>query len=130
MLKMISIVLLLTGSLFGLDWVKDLDTALTLAKKENKNVMVFVESEHCRWCKKMKGRTLSDENVEKKLKNFVILKVMRENDKEMKQLPAVRGVPTIFFMKENKEILEDIVGYFNVQDFMSYIGDVEKKVAQ
>jgi len=130
MLKMISILLVFSGSLLALDWVKDIDTALTLAKKENKNIMVMVEGEHCRWCKKMKGRTLSDENVEKRLKNFVIVKVMREDENAMKHLPEVKGVPTIFFMKSDKELIEDILGYFNVEDFMSYIGDVEKKVAK
>jgi len=128
MLKIISILLVFTGSLFSLDWVKDMDTAFTLAKKENKSVMVFVESEHCRWCKKMKGRTLSDENVEKRLKKFILVKVMREDEDAMKHLPEVRGVPTIFFMNKNKELLEDILGYFDVLDFTSYIGDVEKKM--
>jgi len=130
MLKMISILLVCTGSLFALDWVKDIETALTLAKKEKKNVMVMVESEHCRWCQKMKHRTLSDENVEKRLKKFVIVKVMRENENAMKHLPEVSGVPTVFFMTEKKKVIEEVIGYFDVLDFTSYIGDVEKKVAQ
>jgi thioredoxin-related protein len=130
MLKIISILLVFTGSLMALDWVKDIDTALTLAKKENKNVMVMVEGEHCRWCKKMKGRTLSDENVEKRLKNFVIVKVMREDENAMKHLPEVKGVPTVFFMTKEKKVIEEVIGYFDVLDFISYIGDVEKKVAK
>jgi len=130
MLKLISILLIFTGSLFALDWVKDIDTAFTLAKKENKSVMVFVESEHCRWCKKMKGRTLSDENVEKRLEKFILVKVMREDGDAMKHLPEVKGAPTIFFMKNDKEVLEDILGYFDVLDFTSYIGDVEKMMAK
>jgi len=130
MLKLISILLVFTGSLFALDWVKDIDTAFTLAKKENKSVMVFVESEHCRWCKKMKGRTLSDENVEKRLEKFILVKVMREDGNAMKHLPEVKGAPTIFFMKNDKEVLEDILGYFDVLDFTSYIGDVEKMMAK
>lgn len=130
MLKLISILLVFTGSLFALDWVKDIDTAFTLAKKENKSVMVFVESEHCRWCTKMKGRTLSDENVEKRLEKFILIKVMREDEDAMKHLPEVKGAPTIFFMKNDKELLEDILGYFDVLDFTSYINDVEKKMAK
>ena len=122
------ILLVFTGSLFSLDWVKDMDMAFVLAKKENKSVMVYVESEHCRWCKKMKGSTLLDENVEERLKKFILVKVMREDEDAMKHLPEVRGVPTIFFMNKNKELLEDILGYFDVLDFTSYIGDVEKKM--
>ena len=121
-------ILLLTGSTIALDWAKDMDTALSTAKKEHKNIMVMVEGEHCRWCKKMKGRTLSDDAVEKRLENYVLVKVMREDGNAMAKLPPVRGVPTIFFMKEDKAIIEEIIGYFNVEDFISYINDVEKKI--
>jgi len=127
MKKIILSMLLLSGALLALDWVKDIETAVQIAKKEHKNIMVMVEGEHCRWCKKMKGRTLSDDTVEKRLEKYVVVKVFREDGNAMAQLPPVDGVPTIFFMKENKAILEDIVGYFNVEDFISYIDDVEKK---
>ena len=126
--KIILGLLLLSSTLFSLEWVKDIDTALTVAKKEHKNIMVFVEGENCRWCKKMKHRTLSDESVEKRLEKYVVVKVMREDGNAMSVLPPVQGVPTIFFMKENKAVIEEIIGYFNAEDFLSYIGDVEKKV--
>jgi len=119
--------LLLSSTLFSLEWAKDLDTAFAVAQKEDKNVMVLVEGENCRWCKKMKHRTLSDERVEKRLKKFVLVKIMREDGKAMSVMPAIKGVPTIFFMKKDKEVIEDIVGYFNVEDFISYINDVEKR---
>jgi len=119
--------LLLSSTLFSLDWVKDIDTALTVAKKEHKTIMVFVEGEHCKWCKKMKHHTLSDDVVEKRLEKFVLAKVMRENGVAMSVLPPARGVPTIFFMKDNKAIIEEIIGYFDVTDFISYLNDVEKK---
>jgi thioredoxin-related protein len=89
--------------------------------------MVMVEGEHCRWCKKMKGRTLTDDAVEKRLENFVVVKVMREDSNAMAKLPPIEGVPTIFFMESDKAIIEKVVGYFNVEDFISYINDVEKK---
>ncbi len=125
--KIILGILLLSSTVFSLEWVKDIDTAFAMAKKEHKNVMVFVEGENCRWCKKMKGRTLSDESVEKRLEKFVTVKVMREDPSAMSVLPQIKGVPTIFFMKEDKAVIEDLIGYFNVEDFISYINDVEKK---
>ncbi len=127
MTKIILGLLLLSSTLFSLEWVKDINTALTVAKKEHKTIMVFVEGEHCKWCKKMKHRTLSDDAVEKRLEKFVLVKVMRENGVEMSVLPPVRGVPTIFFMKDDKAIIEEIIGYFDVTDFISYLNDVEKK---
>jgi len=127
--KLLILLSLLNVVLFAdITWQKDIPSALELAKKENKVLMVFVESENCRWCKKMKHRVLSDEEVEKRLKPFVTVKVMREDKKAAKQIPAIDGVPTIFFMKADKTVLETVVGYFSVEDFISYIDSVEKKV--
>jgi len=121
--------ILFSTTLFAEDtvWLKDINTAFEMAKKEQRTVMVFVESENCRWCKKMKHRTLGDENVQKKLKSYITVKVMRENEDDVKDLPIIHGVPSIFFMTPEKEVIESVVGYFNVEDFLSYISDVEKK---
>lgn len=43
MKKMILGLLFLSSALFSVEWVKDIDTALILAKKEHKNIMVLVE---------------------------------------------------------------------------------------
>jgi len=128
MMRIVLVLFMLSGTLLALEWAKDLETALETAQKDHKNIMVMVEGEHCRWCKKMKHRTLSDESVEKRLEKFVVVKVMREDGKAMAKLPPIDGVPTIFFLKENKAVIEDVVGYFNVEDFISYINDVEKKL--
>lgn len=125
--KIVLGLLLLSSTLFSVEWVKDVNTAFTLAKKEHKNVMILVEGENCRWCKKLKYRTLQDEAVEKRLEKFVVVKVMREDPSAMSSLPSIKGVPTIFFMEADKTVVEEVVGYFNVEDFISYINSVEKK---
>lgn len=127
MMKICITLLMLSGSLLALDWAQNLDKAFATGKKEHKNVMVLVEGEHCRWCKKMKGRTLTDEGIEERLKKYVVVKVMREDKTAMAKLPPIDGVPTIFFMDDDKRIIEKVVGYFNVEDFTSYINDVETK---
>ena len=128
MIKIALTLLMLSSVLLALDWVKDLDTALATAQKEHKNIMVMVEGEHCRWCKKMKGRTLSDENVEKRLEKFVVVKVMRENGTAMAKLPPVDGVPTIFFMKPSKAVIQEVLGYEDVSDFNATLNDVDKRL--
>jgi thiol:disulfide interchange protein len=125
--KVILAFLLLSSTLFSLEWMKDVNSAFALAKKEKKNVMVLVEGENCRWCKKMKYRTLQDEAVEKRLEKFVLLKVMREDASAMSLLPSVKGVPTILFMRADKAVSEEVLGFFDAEDFISYINDVEKK---
>jgi len=127
MKKIFLIIVLLTSTIFGLNWSKNLKTAFTTAKEHNKTVMIFVEGEYCRWCKKLEHRILTSDEIEKRLKNYVLVKLDREDD-EMEKLPEVQGVPTVFFMTPKKKVLEEIIGYLEVKDFASYIDDVEKKV--
>ena len=129
MKKLLTIILLLTVSLMAdLSWQKEIPAALELAKKENKTVMVFVEGKDCRWCKKMKHRILSDEKVDKRLQPYIVVKVMQEDKDAVKLLPKIQGVPTIFFMTSDKKVLQEVIGYFDVDDFMAYIDTVEKTV--
>ncbi len=112
-------------------WKDNLNKAFETAKKANKRVMVMVEGENCRWCKKMIHRTIGDDKVQKKLaQKYISVRVDREDSEAMKKLPKVRGVPTVFFMDEDKNVIEEVVGYFDVLDFTSYMGDVDKKMKQ
>jgi len=135
--KLLLSIFLIVGVFFSttlcaeeITWTEDINTAFDLAKKEQRTVMVFVEGKNCRWCVKMKERTLGDENVQKKLQSYITVKVMREDEDAVKDLPIIHGVPSIFFMTPEKEVIESVVGYFNVEDFLSYISDVEKKTSK
>lgn len=110
-------------------WQRDAQTAFSKAKEEKKNVMVLVEASHCRWCRKMRNQTLSDFAVKKKLQHYILVKMFRDDEEEMKALPSGHyAAPTILFMTSEKKILERVIWYFDVQDFLSYIGDVENKL--
>jgi len=130
MKKVILSIVILSSALWSLEWITDLNQAFEIAQKEHKTVMVMVESQTCRWCKKMKHYTLGDAKIEKRLENYVLAKVMRDDTKAVAMLPEVRGVPTIFFMTAEKKVIESVIGYFNVLDFNAYINDVEVKTIQ
>ena len=120
---------MMTGMLFAVDWVKDYNAAMQSAVKTDKTVMVMVVSQTCRWCKKMKHRTLEDERVENKLKEFIPVQVMRDDVFVKKAFPKIYGVPTIFFIRPDGRVIQEVVGYFGVEDFLSYIADVEQITA-
>ncbi len=133
--KVLRGIFLLVGLLFSttlfageIVWQKDITTAFEKAQKENKVVMVMVGGEHCKWCEKMKLKTLSEESVSERLEPYIMVKVMREDAEAVKDLPAISGVPTIFFLKADKKVLETVVGYYNIVDFAGFIDSVEKKV--
>jgi len=130
MKRLVGLVLLLSTLLLAdkTAWVEGVDEAFAQATKEHKMVMLFVESSHCRWCKRMKERTLDDMLVQQKLSGYVAVKVQRSDRELLASFPQIQGVPTIFLMTPQREIIESVIGYFNVEDFLSYLDDVEKEM--
>jgi len=126
MQKVILGLLFLSTTLFSLDWVNGLEAAFKQAKQEKKTVMVLVESNSCGWCKKMKERTLSEDDIQARLNGFVVVKVMSSNPQARAILPQLRGVPSIFFMNEDKTLLASVIGYRNVRGFNA---ELDKLVA-
>lgn len=111
---------------YGIPWAKDLPTAFALAKKENKNLVVMAVSVGCGWCKKMKERTLSNPKVAKRLEKYILVQADRETPSEREQLPPFKHVPIIFFMTPNKEIIDNMRGYYLVDDFLEYLDEIEE----
>jgi thiol:disulfide interchange protein len=110
-----------------LHWEKDLKTAFDKASATNHPLMVMVESKTCRWCIKMKRQTLADDSISTRLKDYVLVKIDRD-EVESKFVPYAKYLPTIYFMTPEKKILETVTGYFVVLDFNSWIDDTEKKL--
>ena len=124
-----SVLLLFSYALHAVElvWEKDTDTAFAKAKAEKKNVMLMVEASYCKWCKKMKQKTLADEEVKKRLQKYILVKIFRCDKKAMMVLPELYyPAPTTFFMTPDGEIIEKAIGYFEAEDFITYIDDVEE----
>jgi len=114
-------------SISGLSWYLNIETALQKAKKEKKSIVVMVGEDSCKWCKKMKNRTLIDTRIQAKLKSYILVSVKRSDKEAMKYLPTFDGnIPSFFFMQDNKELIESIVGYFKADDFLDYLNEVEE----
>ena len=110
-----------------LHWENNLQSAFEKASADNRPLMVMVETKNCRWCKKMKQRTLKDADVSKRLQRFVLVKVDRDL-LSSRYIPYAKYVPTIYFMTPQKKIVERVTGYFDVADFKSWIDDAETKL--
>ncbi len=111
----------------NIPWEKDLSSAFAKAKKEHKIVLVMAVSQGCKWCEKMESETLSDKEVLRRLKDYVLVLADRETKKEREQLPPFKHVPVIFFMTHEKDELDSLRGYFDKEDFLDYLNDFENE---
>ncbi len=130
MKKMIVMLLTLCSLLISADiaWQPEIVKAFEKAEREHKLVMVMVEGKHCRWCKKMRYRTLDDGRVAKKLASYINVRVDEEDKEVMATLPMINGVPTIFFFTPDQKVIERVEGYYDAADFLSFFKEIERKV--
>lgn len=109
------------------DWQKDFASALQKAKKEHKVLMVFYESHGCSWCKKMLATTLRDAKVVKRLRNVVAVRVYKEDSNFPKSIHSPYTPTTFFLTPKLSNIIRPVLGYQNVEYFLSYLDDVERR---
>lgn len=111
----------------GLPWHSDIDTAFTIAAKENKFVIIMVGEDYCKWCTKMKDNTFTDPRIKEKLEKYTLVSVKRSDKSSIKHVPSFDGtIPSLFFMHSSREMIEPVVGYFEADDFLSYIQEIEE----
>lgn len=112
----------------ALTWQDNIKTAFGLAQKEQKMVMVMVEDVRCKWCIKMKKGALSDLEVQKILQNYIVVKIQRSDNESMESLPGLRGpIPSFHFFTVNKKPIDTIAGYYETEDFLSYIKEIAEE---
>lgn len=128
-MKLLVLIALLLSTIYGsdLDWLHDYDTALKQAKKEKKDVYLFIGADVCVWCDKFKKMTLSDKSVMKRLReDYVLLYMSRDRDK----IPSgfiVKGVPRHYFLTSEGKIIHEDRGSREIDGFMSLLDEVNLK---
>jgi len=131
--KIFLLLFLTSLSLYAADivWEKSFSKALVKAQKENKNIMVLITTETCRWCRKLESQTLTDETIISRLNaDYVSVHLTRDVDEYPRYLDAP-GVPTTYFLdRAGKPIIKRVMGYWNVEDYLSYLNDVDYKLGK
>ena len=128
-------ILLLLGfiSLSGaeLNWASSYAEAIDKALEQKKNVMLLITTETCRWCRKLESTTLTDTHVVERLeKDYISVHVTRGKDDYPCHLEA-KGVPTTFFLDASgKPIIKKVLGYWNAEDYLSFLDDVDYKLGK
>jgi thiol-disulfide isomerase/thioredoxin len=87
------------------DFAKDMsyetnyEKAINRAKKEGKDVMVFMTTSYCPWCRKLEDRVLSLKEVDSKIKSkYIPLMLNLDKDSFPKELSKSRFTPIIYIL--------------------------------
>ena len=133
---MIKFLLMICLSVFHLyateiNWANSYADAMTKAKHEKKNVMVLITTHTCRWCRKLESETLVEKLVIKRLnKDYISVHITRGEGDYPSSLEAP-GVPATYFLnQEGQPIIKRVMGYWNVEDYLSFLDDVDYKLGR
>ena len=108
----------------SIEWQKNFNDALKIAKKEKKPIMLDLYTDWCGWCKELDKRTFVDKHVVQKSKSFIPLKINAEVDAEGPSLVEkynVQGYPAILFIDSDGTLLTRVNGFIEGPGFVPYM---------
>ena len=94
--------------------------ALSKAKKEGKEIMLFMITSYCPWCRKLENRILSQVDIDAQVKaKYVPLMLNLDKDKFPEQFAKTRFTPIIYIVNSATEKIEHkFVGYSARNEFL------------
>lgn len=113
----------------SIKWQSDINKAIELAKKENRNILVFIHASHCPFCEKMEREVFEDKEGATYLsKKYIMVKM--DINKANKIFPKTDITPTTYIFTPNKELLASQYGYQNEEFFYYTIGNADRKLKE
>ncbi len=128
-MRIIMMISVLTLSLFAseIKWNDSFEAAKAKAQKEDKIIYALITSETCRWCRKLESETLDEQKIINNLNSkYSAVALTRDKDSYPPCLKAPM-VPMSYFLTPEGTVLYSVPGYWNEEDYLSMMGDVERK---
>jgi len=118
-------------SVKSINWIYDIDSALSLGMGENKLLMIDFMAEWCPSCRKMEDSTFRHPEVVKKTSLFIPVRIDVDQQREI----AIKyngnaskyggiGIPNILFMTGDEKEIRHIVGYYDYEAFLAVLDSV------
>ena len=86
-------------------------------------ILVYFEADWCSWCHKMKKETLSTSEVQKVMKNYILVYVNADNNKQIVRQFNVSGLPGYIITNSRSISLKSGRGYKNASSFAKWLNE-------
>lgn len=111
-------------SLYAVNWL-DYDEASLLQEKSAKIIMIDVVRSGCHYCTDMELEVFQDAKMTKYLKErFILVKINLDEDTIPSYIDPV-FTPSFYFINKDKEVINQINGSWNIQDFKDLTKDIK-----
>jgi thioredoxin-related protein len=111
-----------------INWIENYEQGLSLAKKENKLIVLMLSKQNCKACEAMEYGALDDDDiVEDANENFVFIHVDVYHDTFPKKRFSYIGTPTFYFLNKDIKRLDRIMGVASSKEFFQTMQKVKKQ---
>lgn len=111
-------------SLYAVNWL-DYDEASLLQEKSAKIIMIDVVRSGCHYCTDMELEVFQDVKMTRYLKErFILVKINLDEDTIPSYIDPV-FTPSFYFINKDKEVINQINGSWNIQDFKDLTKDIK-----
>lgn len=124
-IKMQRVNIYANGKTETIDWRKlSLDEAATIAKVENKSILIYFTAKWCGPCQKMEQEVFPKNPVIRMVNdNYIALKIDVDawGGKKWKEEFAVKGMPEFFILSSEKKRLRHHLGALKTAEFLDFL---------
>jgi len=106
-----------SGLAEGINWNSNYQSAMELAQKEKKPVLLVFSATWCPPCQNMKKTTYHDPAVVKVAQGFIPIMVDTDENVDLAQQYGVSGIPCYFLLRPDGTQIDSFVGYHKASDF-------------
>jgi len=100
------------------------EDAIDLSKDTDSNIFIYFGANWSKYCIMMKNNTFENKEVkEYLLKNFIVLHVDVDKNKNLKEKYNVKELPQLIVIDKNEKIIKRISGYKSSDKFLKWIKD-------
>lgn len=125
-MRYLFLVMLFFFNLSAFEWPSDYNEALAEAKKEKKDIYLFIGSEYCRYCEKFEKEVLSqDEVIDRLKKSYVLIYLSRDIDDIPSHLETT-PVPRHYFLTKDGKVIYTTIGGRSMEGFYELLDEVEE----
>jgi len=120
------LVIALLSTLSALDWPDNYKEALAQAKKEKKDIYLFIGSEDCKFCEKLKKEVFSQKEVVDKLKKDYVLIYLSTVIDDIPSQFEINPIPRHYFLTDTGSVIYTTIGGRSKEGFYELLDDVKE----
>ncbi|MHB9106426.1 MAG: thioredoxin family protein [Armatimonadota bacterium] len=107
------------------NWHHSLPDALAEAKGRKTLILVDFHADWCGWCTKLDQETLSNAEVQTRLRDFTLLKIDTDKYPDIANKYGVSGLPTTAILDANGKAMLSQPGYMTPKDYLQFLAQAD-----